>query len=170
LVAGAGLSLTKAATEANDRGLAGLHPLGGIPAQIGGAVAMNAGGRHGWISDVLVSATVALPDGTLATLAAADLHFGYRHCELPPGALVVEAVFELAPDDPARLKRVYAEIVKTKNAAQPTRGANFGCTWKNPGGQEGSSRAELVARFGRGGSTRPSKGGSVPGNWSISRA
>jgi len=148
LRAGGGLSLTKAITEANAAGLAGMHPLGGIPAQIGGAVAMNAGGRHGWISDVLESATVALPDGRCLVIPAADLEFGYRHCRLPEGALVVEAVFALKPGDAAELKRTCAEIVKTKNAAQPTRGANFGCTWKNPGGQEGMSRAEMVARLG----------------------
>ena len=50
---GAGFALQRAVALTTGEGLAGLQGLGGIPAQIGGAVAMNAGGRHGWISDVL---------------------------------------------------------------------------------------------------------------------
>jgi UDP-N-acetylenolpyruvoylglucosamine reductase len=64
--AGAGTPLTELIARTTDVGLSGLEALAGIPAQVGGAVAMNAGGRWGWVSHVLVDAEVALPDGEAA--------------------------------------------------------------------------------------------------------
>ncbi|MEC8385813.1 MAG: FAD-binding protein, partial [Planctomycetota bacterium] len=52
--AGGGTDLRKIIPESVRRGLDGLWQLAGFPATIGGALAMNAGGRWGEISDNLV--------------------------------------------------------------------------------------------------------------------
>lgn len=141
---GAGFRLQKAVVLTTGEGLAGLHGLGGIPAQIGGAVAMNAGGRHGWISDVLESIEVAMPDGKLHALKKDELRMGYREAHLPKGAVVVSATFALSSGNAAELKRTAGEITKDKSLKQPTKDRNFGCTWKNPEGQSGVSAGKLA--------------------------
>jgi UDP-N-acetylmuramate dehydrogenase len=143
--AGAGASLTELIAATTNVGLAGLEGLAGIPAQVGGAVAMNAGGRYGWISHALVDVEVALPDGTVRTLPPAAFAFDYRSARLPAGAVVTAATFRLKPGDRATLKREAGRILKEKNAAQPTTGRNFGCTFVNP---EGRSAGKLVEATG----------------------
>src|SRR5262249_25469660 len=59
-VAGAGVSLSALIREAAALNLGGIECLVGIPATIGGAVAMNAGTPDGWIGD-FVSAVYFLP-------------------------------------------------------------------------------------------------------------
>lgn len=141
----AGVGLTELIARTTDLGLGGLEALAGIPAQIGGAVAMNAGGRYGWISHVLESAELVTAEGRKITLAAAELGFGYRKAALPPGAVVTAATFRLKTGERGPLKREAGRILKEKNAAQPTTGRNFGCTFANP---EGANAGKLVEAAG----------------------
>lgn len=152
LVAGAGCVLSSVIARANGLGLGGMHVLAGIPGQLGGAVAMNAGGRYGEIGPLVESVRVCLRDGSLNELAGADLGFGYRTSHLPPGALITSVVLRLEPvDDPSMLRRETGRIIREKNAVQPTRAWNFGCMFKNP--PEGSA-GMLVDRAGLRGAQR----------------
>jgi UDP-N-acetylmuramate dehydrogenase len=131
--AGAGLALANLVARANDAALAGAQVLAGIPGQIGGAIAMNAGGRYGEIAEIVESVGLRLADGSAATLAKAVLDFGYRRARLPEGAVVVRVTLKLTPvEDRRALKRESGRILKEKNEAQPTTGWNFGCMFKNP--------------------------------------
>jgi hypothetical protein len=60
---GGGRDLGKTIRETVAAGLEGLEPLIGIPASIGGAIRMNAGGKYGAIGDVVRSVTVIGLDG-----------------------------------------------------------------------------------------------------------
>lgn len=132
---GAGLPLSALVARASEASLAGVHVLAGIPGQVGGALAMNAGGRHGEIAEVVDSVRVRLADGRSGELAKRDLDFGYRRCRLPEDAVITSARLRLRPaPDPRELKRETGRILKEKNAAQPTTGWNFGCMFKNPAG------------------------------------
>ena len=51
--AGGGAELMRLAVSCARRGLSGLEGLAGIPGTVGGAVRMNAGGRHGELGDVV---------------------------------------------------------------------------------------------------------------------
>jgi UDP-N-acetylmuramate dehydrogenase len=62
LTVGAGVNLPKLITQTIRDGLAGLEVLGGIPASLGGALVMNAGGAFGQIAD-LVERVFALEIG-----------------------------------------------------------------------------------------------------------
>jgi UDP-N-acetylmuramate dehydrogenase len=144
--AGAGVALPTLVARLNSLGLAGAEVLAGIPGQVGGAVAMNAGGRYGDIAGITESVRVLLPTGEGTQLSATELDFGYRRCGLPRGAVVVEATLRLRPTaDVAALKKASGKILKEKNEAQPTTGWNFGCMFQNPPGE---SAGRLLDRLG----------------------
>ena len=69
---GAGHDMMRLVTECARRGLAGIEGMTGIPAQVGGAIAMNAGGRYGEIGD----AVHAVARGRDGGLCVAELGSG----------------------------------------------------------------------------------------------
>lgn len=130
---GAGLPTPKLVNLCSDAALEGVHVLAGVPGQVGGALAMNAGTRHGEICESVERVHVRLRDGSAASLEPDALEFGYRSAKLPDGAVVTGATLALrAVDDRRALKRTVGSYLKEKNAAQPTRTWNFGCMFKNP--------------------------------------
>src|SRR5690606_1219384 len=94
LECGGGASGILVSSTARDAGIAGLEFLRGIPGTVGGFVRMNGGAYGREVADVLVDCDVVLSDGTLITVPAADLHYSYRHSDLPAGAVVVAARFK----------------------------------------------------------------------------
>jgi UDP-N-acetylmuramate dehydrogenase len=128
----AGTSLPGLVREAHRAGLSGLEGLPGIPAQLGGAIRMNAGGRWGEIFDVVESVTVCdLATGETARRTRAECRPAYRDSRLG-AVLVLEATLRLAPGDP---KEVYArtkEHLEEKNRIQPVAEASAGCIFRNP--------------------------------------
>ncbi|MGB3721531.1 MAG: UDP-N-acetylmuramate dehydrogenase [Pacificimonas sp.] len=122
------------ASKARDAGIAGLEFLRGIPGTAGGAVRMNAGAYGSEVADYLVEATVVRRDGRVEVLSAGQLGFSYRHSNLYKGDVVVEAVFEGRPGDPATISALMDEIQKQREASQPTRTQTGGSTFKNPDG------------------------------------
>src|SRR5947208_2993048 len=64
-LAGAGVSLSALIREAAALNLGGIECLVGIPATIGGALAMNAGTADGWIGDFVSAVYYLHPDGAL---------------------------------------------------------------------------------------------------------
>ena len=73
----AGVTLASLLRSTKEVGLAGLETLTGVPAHVGGAVAMNAGTRDGETFDRLVSLTVLDRDGQLSVLGKPDFQ---PHC------------------------------------------------------------------------------------------
>jgi UDP-N-acetylmuramate dehydrogenase len=142
VTAGAGASLSGLIGKTTAAGLAGLEALAGIPGQVGGAVAMNAGGRWGEIGPLVESVELASPEGTVFRVPGADLRFAYRHSEIPAGHAVVSVTLRLAAAVSGPLRRRAGEILKEKNAAQPTTAWNFGCMFKNPPGRSAGRLVE----------------------------
>jgi UDP-N-acetylmuramate dehydrogenase len=124
------------ATAARDGGIAGLEFLRGIPGTAGGAVRMNAGAYGRDVSDILVEATIVLRDGAIETWPAAKLGYSYRHSALPDGAVVVEALFQGTPGDPATIGAEMDRIAAEREASQPLRSRTGGSTFKNPDGDK----------------------------------
>jgi len=141
---GAAMGIT-VASAARDAGIAGLEFLRGIPGTVGGAVRMNAGAYGREASDILVEVTVVLRDGTIETWPAAKLGYTYRHSELPAGAVVVEALFEGTPGDPATIGAEMDRIAAEREASQPLRSRTGGSTFKNP---EGNKAWKLIDEAG----------------------
>ncbi len=132
--AGAGAMGITVASKARDAGIAGLEFLRGIPGTTGGAVRMNAGAYGREVADILVEATLVLRDGTVETWPAARFAYTYRHSDTPEGAVVVEALFEGQPGDPAAIGAEMDRIAEEREASQPLRSRTGGSTFKNPPG------------------------------------
>ena len=143
--AGAGAMGITVASAARDAGIAGLEFLRGIPGTVGGAVRMNAGAYGRDTSDILIEATVVTRAGAIETWPAERLGYTYRHSELPPGAVVVEALFEGTPGDKATIAAEMDRIAAEREASQPLRSRTGGSTFKNPPGHKAW---ELVDRAG----------------------
>jgi UDP-N-acetylmuramate dehydrogenase len=79
---------------------------------------------------------VVLRSGELRTLPVADLHYTYRHSELPEGAIVVAARFRGRPGEPEAIQAEMDRISAAREASQPLRSKTGGSTFKNPAGQK----------------------------------
>lgn len=114
---------------ANDLG--GLDNLAGIPASLGGMVAMNASAYGREISHYLEEAEIGCMHG-LRRLKKDDINFGYRHSSLK-GIVTLRMWFHL-PKDTAIKERV-ARFMKQRLMTQELTSHNCGCVFKNPQGQ-----------------------------------
>ena len=136
VTAEAGASLARAADFACRQGLAGLEFAHGIPGTVGGAVCMNAGAYGGEMRQVVQAVTVLFPEEGIRTLSGGDLAFGYRRSFLTdrPDAVVLRAVFRLAPGDPDEIRQQMRELMERRRASQPLDLPSAGSTFKRPEG------------------------------------
>jgi len=128
---GAGHDLMKLVTECTRRGLTGIEGMTGIPAQIGGALAMNAGGRYGEIGDAVHAVAIVRPDGELRVYAKSELNFAYRHATLPDG-VIAWATFSMREENPVVVRARVHEYMAYKRSVQPMSNCAAGCMFKNP--------------------------------------
>lgn len=129
--AGGAANLPKLITESVRRGLAGLEGLGGIPATVGGAVVMNAGGRYGQIADVVERVHAVDRQGGVHAIERPEIEFDYRRSGLVD--LIVTAVdLRLAPADPVALRDRLRDVMAYKKDSQPLKDRSAGCCFKNP--------------------------------------
>jgi UDP-N-acetylmuramate dehydrogenase len=136
LACGGGASGILVSSTARDKGIAGLEFLRSIPGTVGGFVRMNGGAYGGEVKDILRDCDVVLRDGTLVTLSVEDLHYSYRHSELPDGAIVVAARFQGRPGEPEAIQAEMDRISASREASQPLRSKTGGSTFKNPDGHK----------------------------------
>jgi UDP-N-acetylmuramate dehydrogenase len=133
---GGGASGILVSSTARDHGIAGLEFLRGIPGTVGGFVRMNGGAYGREVRDVLVSARIVLRSGEVIELPAEKLGYSYRHSELPPGAIVVEAIFSGEPGEPEAIGAEMDAIARAREESQPLRSRTGGSTFKNPAGHK----------------------------------
>ncbi len=131
LRAGAGVNLPKLINETVRKGLAGLESLGGIPASVGGAVIMNAGGAFGQIADAVARVHTLDRSGRRVTLDRSQIAFGYRRSGLE-NLIITEVEFRLTQADPVALRERHLEVMAYKKKTQPMADKSAGCVFKNP--------------------------------------
>ena len=131
VVAGAGVKLPKLINQTVKQGLAGLETLGGIPATLGGALVMNAGGKFGQIADSVLRVHALDHTGRQVTLERKQIDFDYRHSGLSH-LVITHAELQLTPADPESLTRRHLEIMEYKKGSQPLAASSAGCAFKNP--------------------------------------
>jgi UDP-N-acetylmuramate dehydrogenase len=132
--AGAGANLPKLITECVRRGYAGIETLAGIPATVGGATVMNAGGRFGQMSDVVRVVHALTRTGESLSIPLPELHFSYRHSGLNH-LVITEVEFRLrraAEAEQGALRERLKEVMAYKKHSQPMAENSAGCYWKNP--------------------------------------
>ena len=133
---GAGASGILVSSTARDNKIAGLEFLRSIPGTVGGFVRMNGGAYGGEVKDILRDCDIVLRNGTFATLTVDELHYSYRHSELPDGAIVVAARFQGRPGEPEAIQAEMDRISVSREASQPLRSKTGGSTFKNPDGHK----------------------------------
>ncbi len=134
LTVAAGESIPSLAWAAAELGWQGLEWAVGIPGTAGGAVVMNAGAHNSCIADMLVSAQVLSPDGTLETLTPEQLGYSYRTSLLQGGdRIVTQATLQLAPGaDPAKVLAITKQHKKHRLSTQPYNFPSCGSVFRNP--------------------------------------
>jgi len=144
VTAGAGASLSTLISNTVKAGLGGLDVLVGIPGTVGGALHGNAGGRTGDIGQHVRRVKVLNPAGEVVVRTEDDLAFAYRSSNLK-SSTILEAEFELHPEDPDEITRRMRTLWIAKKAAQPLTFQSAGCIFKNP---RGLSAGLLIERAG----------------------
>lgn len=131
---GAGEPLPRLAWQVASLGCEGLEWSVGIPGTVGGAVVMNAGAHGGCTADLLVSADVLLPDGTIRTLTRRDLQYRYRTSSLQgKNWLVTQATFQLLPGaNPAIVTATTTQHLNQRRTSQPYHLPSCGSVFRNP--------------------------------------
>lgn len=131
VTAGSGYDLAKLLLQTAKLGLGGLECLAGVPATVGGAVRMNAGGRFGDIGRSVRRVKVMDVSGHVYYRDRDDLIFSYRKSNIT-AKFIVEVEFELTPGDPEELMREVKKIMILKKESQPLPEHSAGCAFKNP--------------------------------------
>ena len=112
--------LDELARCAIEQGLGDISFCSGIPGTVGGAIAGNAGAFGKQIGDVIESVRLMNVDGTVEMIEAAGLNFEYRSSALKKsGAIVVEAVLKLTPEDRATMEKERERIMELRRTKHP---------------------------------------------------
>jgi UDP-N-acetylmuramate dehydrogenase len=148
-VAGAGASLSALIREAAALNLGGLESLVGIPATIGGALAMNAGTEEGTIGDFVSAVYFLHPDGSLGEFKPEGASFSSPTFHAPDGCVLVGCRLQFHRRPLAEIQKDIKLRLKRKKATQPLALASAGCVWKDPGGAAASRLIEKVGLKGK---------------------
>ena len=134
LIVWAGASMPGLVRTCTELGWRGLEGLIGVPGNLGGGLAMNAGGKWGELWDVVDLVRVLTPDGELVDVEREEASPGYRDGGISRigGAVVVGAVLRLELSTKAEVEARAREFLFEKRAVQPVTEASAGCIFKNP--------------------------------------
>jgi UDP-N-acetylmuramate dehydrogenase len=155
LVAWSGITLLALLRAAQQLGWSGLEGLAGVPGQVGGGIAMNAGGRYGEMWDVVEHLLVVDEQGRFVELPRAECNPSYRNANLG-GYVVASALLKFELSTVAAVAEACREYLSQKNKVQPVTEWSAGCVWKNPDKEKsgGKSAGMLVEHCGAKGRVR----------------
>jgi UDP-N-acetylmuramate dehydrogenase len=145
LVAGAATPMPLLANWAARRGLAGIEFAIAIPGSVGGAVRMNAGAHGRETASALESARLLDLDSlAVEEMKPSDLDYSYRHSNVTDGQVVLDARFQLSPEEPASVRNRMEEYRRHRAATQPGAVQNAGSVFKNPPGDHAGRLVEAA--------------------------
>ena len=148
IYAGAGVSLSKLASFAQQNSLAGLEFASGIPGSVGGGVMMNAGAYGGELKDAIESVVVYyLPEQKLYELSCEQCRFSYRSSLFQSmfGCVILSAVFRLQKGGGEEIAAKMRELNTRRRDKQPLDLPSAGSAFKRP---EGHFAAALIEEAG----------------------
>lgn len=132
----AGAAVPGLARWAAKASLSGLEFAEGIPAQLGGALRMNAGAHGSSFSEVLEEVLVAGADGSIERHPVCEGDFAYRESFIHrEGRMALGAVLRLRPDDGHEIKARMLAYRERRRATQPVQERSAGCVFANFPGQ-----------------------------------
>jgi UDP-N-acetylmuramate dehydrogenase len=136
LLAESGVSHSQLTRFCTGHGLSGLEFGAGIPGTLGGWLAMNAGIAEREIGDATCEVEVMSPTGSgVRRLTRETLEFRYRGLRgLAPGSVILSALLEVVPTDPAVVRTEVERLLAKRAATQPLQVPSCGSVFKNPPG------------------------------------
>lgn len=147
-VAGAGVSLSSLIREAAALNLGGIEALVGIPATVGGALAMNAGTVDGTIGDFVSAVYFLHPDGSIGEFKPGG-GTSYKQFHAPRGSVLVGCRLQLNRRPLADIQKDIKQRLKGKKSTQPLALASAGFIWKNPAGELATKLIEKAGLKGK---------------------
>jgi len=132
---GAGVTVSQLMNLSKETGFSGLEFMAGVPASVGGMVAMNFGCWGKEISDMLVSVDVMKDDGEIVTMSPSDLEFAYRFSTFQEEPwIVLGARIAGSLGDKEVVKKTILNAIQKRLDSQPLRDKTFGSVFRNPSG------------------------------------
>ena len=147
-VAGAGVSLSSLIREAAALNLGGIEALVGVPATVGGALAMNAGTVDGTIGDFVSAVYFLHPDGSIGEFKPGG-GTTYKQFHAPRGSVLVGCRLQLHRRPLADIQRDIKQRLKGKKSSQPLALASAGFIWKHPSGEQATRLIEKAGLKGK---------------------
>jgi len=132
---GSGVLLGKLVNESVKAGLTGLEWAAGIPGTVGGAIRGNAGAFGGEIADTVESVEILdLEDSRLNIYDLKKCDFNYRSSifKQNPNLIILSVKLKLKKGNRVESEQKIKEILKQRNALQPTDFSSSGSFFKNP--------------------------------------
>ena len=112
--------------------IGGMEFLSGIPGNLGGAIAMNAGCYGKEIKDIFVEARVMNRDGKIISLKNDQMQFSYRNSIIRNDQIIITGVFRGEKKSKKRITEEIKKVEFQKKNTQPSGVATGGSTFKNP--------------------------------------
>lgn len=130
----AGANLPRMIVESVRMGLAGLEHLAGIPASVGGAAMMNAGGKFGDIAQAIDAVHAVTRAGEPLIIPIDQIQYDYRYSGLDHLIItgVDFALTQLPEADRPALRRQLKDVMAYKKGSQPLKEDSAGCVFRNP--------------------------------------
>jgi len=142
--ASAGVRLSELIAKCKEAGLSGLEKLYGIPASLGGAIAMNAS-AFGCMIFQHLSEIKLLENGKVKLACAQSIKRGYHESELLGSKkIILGASFVLEKTSSEEISKTIKEVTLSRLEKQP-KGNSAGSVFKNP---EGCSAGKLIDEAG----------------------
>ena len=132
LIAGGSSMDMYVAEFAAENHISNLAFLSGIPGTIGGAVRMNAGAYGQEMKDVVKKVKALDSKGNIHILSKSDLHFSYRHLDIPEDWIFIEAEFFIEKSETSSIKEKMHFIKSQRESTQPIKERTGGSTFANP--------------------------------------
>ncbi len=143
----AGTPLSELVKLSLEENIEGFYRLGGFPATVGGAVAMNAGAFGYETSQHLVEVLFMDWEGRIQSAKREDLHFSYRKSPFPELGIVLLATFKV-PVCKHKVEEEFERIRRKRKQTQPINMPTSGSTFKNPEGEYAGRLLEKVGMKG----------------------
>ncbi len=138
IAARSGVQNTLFIQYAVEQGFGGFEFISGIPGNIGGLIAMNAGSHGQWIGSLLESVTVLEFGGAERVLRKDEIPFGYRSAGLKD-SVILEAQFLLPKRGKREVQERLNEYRDHRLRTQDLKHPSAGCMFKNPSNSQFSS-------------------------------
>jgi UDP-N-acetylmuramate dehydrogenase len=122
--------------------LTGLEFSAGVPASVGGMIAMNFGCWGQEICDDVLRIKIVTPEGESRWISKDEAQFGYRSSIFQQEPWIITQVqFQLKKAKPEDIKTKQLDNIALRLEKQPLREKTFGSTFKNP---EGHFAGQLI--------------------------